>query len=88
MFCPLFRSPSTAAMHRWIRDLPLDHLVLESDAPALGPHAQSREPNEPFNINYSCWKIAQIRGISMEEVARATSDNARRLFPGSSQACQ
>ena len=67
-------------MRRWIRELPLDRLLLESDAPALGPVAGV--PNEPGNIVYACREIARARGISAEEVARVTTENAYRLFPG------
>lgn len=62
-----------------LRHLPLDRLLLESDAPVLGPDPATR--NEPKNVLVSCQAIASAKGVSMEEVARVTSENARRLFP-------
>lgn len=62
-----------------LRHLPLDRLLLETDSPVLGPDPAVR--NEPKNVLVSCQTIAAAKGISVEEVARVTSENARRLFP-------
>ncbi|MFQ5989344.1 MAG: TatD family hydrolase, partial [Candidatus Methylomirabilales bacterium] len=68
------------------RHLPLDRLLLESDSPVLGPDPTAR--NEPKNVMVACQAIASAKGVSVEEVARLTSDNARRLFPKAfSSAC-
>ncbi len=62
-----------------LRHLPLDRLLLESDSPVLGPDPAAR--NEPKNIVLACQAIAAAKGVSMEEVARVTTENAVRLFP-------
>jgi TatD DNase family protein len=62
-----------------LRNLPLDRLLLESDSPVLGPDPAAR--NEPKNILLSCQAIASAKGISIEEVARVTTESATRLFP-------
>jgi TatD DNase family protein len=62
-----------------LRHLPLDRLLLESDSPVLGPDPAVR--NEPKNVMVTCQAIASAKGISMEEVARVTTENAVRLFP-------
>ncbi len=62
-----------------LRHLPLDRLLLETDSPVLGPDPTAR--NEPKNVMVSCQAIASAKGVSVEEVARVTSENARRLFP-------
>jgi TatD DNase family protein len=62
-----------------VQHLPLERLLLESDSPVLGPDAAAR--NEPKNVLISCQAIAFAKGTSIEEVARATTENARRLFP-------
>ncbi len=72
----IVRSPQKQKL---VRYLPLDRLLLESDAPVLGPDPTAR--NEPKNIRLACEAIAQIKGLLVEEVARLTTDNARRLFP-------
>src|SRR3989337_22261 len=59
--------------------LPLDRLILETDSPVLGPDPAAR--NEPRNVLVSCQAIAAAKGVSIEEEARATPANARRLFP-------
>jgi TatD DNase family protein len=62
-----------------VRHLPLDRLLLESDAPVLGPARDER--NEPNNVRIACQQIADIKGLTFEDVARRTTENAERLFP-------
>lgn len=62
-----------------VRHLPLDRLFLESDAPVLGPDPMAR--NEPKHIWIACEAIAQIKALPVEDIARITTENARRLFP-------
>mmetsp|Transcript_14582 Transcript_14582/g.41432 ORF Transcript_14582/g.41432 Transcript_14582/m.41432 type:complete len:281 (+) Transcript_14582:357-1199(+) len=64
---------------RQIGDLPLGSLLLESDAPALGPVKGER--NVPGNVVLSAREIARIKGVTYEQVAAATTENAKRLFP-------
>ena len=72
----IVRSPQKQKL---VRHLPLEHLLLESDSPVLGPDKDVR--NEPCNVWVSCREIAAIKGVSVEEVAETTTANARRLFP-------
>lgn len=72
----IVRSPQKQKL---VRHLPLDRLLLESDAPVLGPDPTAR--NEPKNIRLACEAIAQIKALSVDEVARITTENARLLFP-------
>jgi TatD DNase family protein len=64
---------------RLLAHLPLDRLILETDSPVLGPDPAAR--NEPRNLLLSCHAIAATKGVPIEEVARVTTENARRLFP-------
>lgn len=72
----IVRSPQKQKL---VRHLPLDRLILESDAPVLGPEKGQR--NEPQNVWLACETIATIKGLPVEEVAHTTTANAQRLFP-------
>ena len=63
-----------------VRQIPLDFLVLETDAPDMTPEPHRGGPNEPAFLVEIARKIAGIKGISVEEVALVTSANAERLF--------
>lgn len=62
-----------------IKQIPLEHICLETDSPALGLDKHVR--NEPCNITLSCQYIADIKGLSPETVQLVTAQNAHRLFP-------
>lgn len=62
------------------RDLPLDRLLIETDAPYLAPVPLRGKKNEPAFIVHTAKLLAELRGISVAELARATSDNFFRLF--------
>jgi TatD DNase family protein len=63
-----------------VRALPLDRLLVETDCPFLTPHPHRGERNEPAYVRLVADKIAALKGLSPEQVARATTANARRLF--------
>ena len=63
-----------------VRRLPLDKLLVETDCPFLSPHPHRGQRNEPARVRLVASKVAEIREVSLEEVARATTENARRLF--------
>ena len=60
--------------------LPLESLLVETDAPFLTPHPMRGKRNEPSNVKITTEKIAELRGISFEQVAVVTTENAFRLF--------
>jgi len=60
--------------------VPLDYLVIETDAPWLSPHPFRGKRNEPARVRLVAEKLAAIKGLSFEEVAATTTANARRLF--------
>ncbi|MEK7545440.1 MAG: TatD family hydrolase [Patescibacteria group bacterium] len=59
---------------------PLDRIVVETDAPYLAPVPHRGERNVPAFVKLVAEKVAELRGISFDEVAAATTANARRLF--------
>lgn len=62
---------------RWV---PLDRLLIETDAPFLAPVPKRGGRNEPAHVRFVAETLARVRGVSVEEVADATSRNARTLF--------
>jgi TatD DNase family protein len=62
------------------RALPLDRLLVETDCPFLTPHPHRGKRNEPAYVRLVAERIAALRGISLDELAKATTANAQRLF--------
>ena len=60
--------------------LSLDHIVLETDAPYLAPAPFRGKRNEPAYIPFVAAKLAEIKQVSIEEIAAATTKNAQNLF--------
>jgi TatD DNase family protein len=63
-----------------VRELPLDRLLLETDAPYLSPEPFRGKRNEPAYVAEVAAKLAEVKGIALAEVERATSANFFRLF--------
>jgi TatD DNase family protein len=63
-----------------IRDIALEHLVLETDAPYLAPVPFRGKRNESSYLRYVVAKLAEVKGISVEEVAAVTTQNAQKIF--------
>jgi TatD DNase family protein len=68
------------ALREIARDVPLDRLMVETDAPFLAPDPFRGKRNEPSYVARTAAALATIKGISNEELARATSDNFFRLY--------
>lgn len=65
---------------RVAEQVPLDKLLIETDCPYLAPHPYRGKRNEPAYVKLVAEQIAELKGISYEEVARATTENAKNLF--------
>lgn len=63
-----------------VRDLPLEHMMIETDAPYLTPVPHRGGRNEPWMVEFVAQKISELKRVSLEEVARVTTENAKRLF--------
>jgi len=63
-----------------VREVPLDMLLIETDSPYLTPVPHRGKRNYPGYVRYVAEKIAEIKGVSYEEVARRTMENGKRLF--------
>lgn len=61
--------------------VPLNRLHVETDAPFLAPVPQRGKKNTPAFVVHTASLVAQLKGVSEEELAAATNENARQLFP-------
>ncbi len=60
--------------------VPIDRILIETDAPFAAPASHRGERNEPAFVEFVARKIAEWKGLSFEEVARQTVENAEKLF--------
>lgn len=63
-----------------VKTVPLDRLMIETDSPYLTPEPNRGKRNESSNVKYVAQKIAEIKEISYDEVAKATTNNAKKFF--------
>ncbi|MDX9888386.1 MAG: TatD family hydrolase [Anaerovoracaceae bacterium] len=63
-----------------VEEVPLEYLLIETDSPYLTPVPFRGRPNTSLNVEYVAKKLAEIKGISFEEVARKTLENGIRFF--------
>ena len=60
--------------------VPMDRLLVETDAPYLAPEPNRGKINESANVVYTARKLAEIKQVSFDEIAKVTTDNFKRLF--------
>lgn len=63
-----------------VRQIPLDRILVETDAPYLTPVPHRGKRNEPAYVRFVAETVAKVRGISLEEVAGITTANTQKLF--------
>lgn len=68
------------SLRQTVSQLPLDRLLVETDSPYLTPAPHRGKRNQPAYVRYVAEMLSQIKGLSLEEVAQATTRNARALF--------
>jgi TatD DNase family protein len=67
-------------LQKVVASLPVEHLLIETDAPFLAPHPNRGQRNEPALVRWVAEKVAELHDRPLSEVARVTSKNADRLF--------
>ena len=68
-------------VHEVAKKTPLECLLIETDSPYLAPVPHRGQTNQPAWVKYVCQAIAELRGISYDEVAKITTQNFYDLFP-------
>jgi TatD DNase family protein len=69
-----------SGLDKVLESVPLEHLVLETDAPYLTPVPHRGKRNESSYLTYIAARLAEVKGVTLEEVARVTTRNAQNLF--------
>lgn len=68
------------ALQEVVRKVPITSLLLETDSPFLTPHPMRGKRNEPANVILTARRVAEIKGLSLEEVGKVTSQNVKNIF--------
>lgn len=72
--------PNAQNLRDVVRMIPLDRLLIETDCPLLPPQKFRGKRNEPAYLRYAAAEVANVHGVSLDEIGAATSRNARNLF--------
>ncbi len=72
--------PKADALREVVKQVPIERMLVETDAPYLAPQAFRGRRNEPAYARHTAEAVAKIKGLTLEDVARITSFNAMQLF--------
>lgn len=75
-----FTNKSLDPLREAAANTPGDRLLVETDSPYLTPHPFRGQPNEPARVATTAERLAQIRGVTLDSLAKITTENARMLF--------
>jgi TatD DNase family protein len=79
-FTGVLTYPNAEGLRQVASQLPLDRILLETDCPYLAPQPYRGKRNEPAYVVAVAETLAQLHGLPLADVARITSESARRLF--------
>lgn len=79
-FTGIITFPNAGALREVVKIVPLDRLLLETDSPYLAPQAYRGKRNQPLYVAEVARMVAQIKGVSYEEVVETTTQNAYTAF--------
>jgi TatD DNase family protein len=79
-FSGIVSYPAAEALREAAAELPDELLLVETDAPYLAPQPVRGKPNEPAHVVHTAEKVAEVRGVSYEELERTVEANARAVF--------
>ncbi|OGY85889.1 MAG: hypothetical protein A2233_00135 [Candidatus Kerfeldbacteria bacterium RIFOXYA2_FULL_38_24] len=79
-FTGIITFPNAQALQAVVKHVPLNRILIETDAPYLAPQPKRGQRNEPLYVQYVASKIAELKNISLTEVYAQTTKNATALF--------
>ncbi len=71
---------NATGLHAVAREIPMERLLIETDCPYLAPVPHRGKRNEPAFVRLTAEKVAQLRGLPLNDVARQTVENSRKIF--------
>jgi TatD DNase family protein len=72
--------PNNHSLHDVVRGVKIEHLLIETDCPYLSPVPHRGKRNEPANVRFTAARVAELKGLTIADVARITTVNSQRLF--------
>jgi TatD DNase family protein len=72
--------PSAESLREAAKVVPADRILVETDSPYLAPQPVRGRPNQPANVVATAERLAEVRGVTSEELERAVEENAARVF--------
>ena len=79
-FSGIITFKNAESLRETVKKLPIENILIETDSPYLAPVPNRGKLNEPANVRFVAEKIAELKGISTEEVAEITTNNFFKLF--------
>ena len=71
---------SNSEVDEYVKEVPLDHIVVETDSPYLAPEPNRGDRNEPAYVRHVAERLAEIKDLPLETVAEVTTRNARAIY--------
>jgi len=86
-FTGVITFPNANSLREVVQKVPVERMLIETDAPYLTPVPHRGKRNEPSYVKYVAEKVAEVKGLSLQDVGRITTLNAKRLFnlPGAEE---
>jgi TatD DNase family protein len=79
-FSGIITFKNAETLRETVKKIPIENILIETDSPYLAPVPYRGKLNEPSNVKYVAEKIAELKGISIEDVAEITTNNFFKLF--------
>ncbi len=71
---------NAAKLPEIVKEIPLERLLVETDCPYLTPHPHRGKRNEPSYVRFVAEQVANLRGMDVMDLGKATSENAKKIF--------